>query len=91
LFPVVVKTAQLLGVDADLVNQLNAAIPKIPAIPRTDLATKTKLLTPADDASGTTIFGFSTQPTATFHNSENLDLEAVWPYNLIGDTGPLTD
>jgi hypothetical protein len=91
LFPIVVKTAQLLGVDADLVNQLNAAIPKIPAIPRTDLATKTKLLTPADDASGSTIFGFSTQPTATFHNSENLDLEAVWPYNLIGDNSPLTD
>ena len=91
LFPVFVKTAQLLGMDADLVNQANAAIPKIPAMPRTDIATKSKLLTPADDASPGTIIGLSAEPTATLHNSENLDLEAVWPFGLIGDSGPLTD
>lgn len=26
---------------------------------------------------------------ATTHNSENIGLEAVWPYSLIGDAGPL--
>jgi hypothetical protein len=91
LFPIVVKTAQKLGVDPDLVSQLNAAIPKIPPMPRTDITTKTQLLTAADDAAGKDMFGLSTQPTATLHNNENLDLEAVWPYNLIGDTGPLSD
>jgi hypothetical protein len=91
LFPIVVKAAQTLGVDPDLVSQLNAAIPKIPPLPRTDIATKSQLLTAADDAAGKDMFGLSTQPTATLHNSENLDLEAVWPYGLIGDTGPLSD
>jgi len=28
---------------------------------------------------------------APTHNSENIGLEAVWPYSLIGDTGPLHD
>jgi hypothetical protein len=36
------------------------------------------------------MIGLSTQPTAQRHNSENIGLEAVWPYSLIGDSGPLT-
>jgi hypothetical protein len=90
LFPVAVKAAQTLGVDADLVNQLNAAIPKIPPLPRTDTATRTQNLGPSADAAGTDMIGWSTQPTAAFHNSENLGLEAVYPYNVIGDNGSLT-
>lgn len=90
LFPVVVKAAQILGVDSGLVSQLNAAIPKIPPLPRTDTATKTRLLTPADDAAGADMIGWSAQPTAAMHNSENLGLEAVWPYHMIGDGDPLT-
>jgi hypothetical protein len=90
LFPVAVKAAQTLGVDADLVNQLNAAIPKIPPLPRTDTATRTQNLTPTADATGNDMIGWSTQPTATFHNSENLGLEAVFPYNVIGDNSSLT-
>jgi hypothetical protein len=90
LFPVTVQAAQTLGVDSGLVNQLNAAIPKIPALPRTDTATKTQLLTPAADAAGSDMIGWSTQPAATKHNSENLGLEAVWPYNTIGDNSTLT-
>ncbi|HET6296545.1 MAG TPA: DUF5703 domain-containing protein [Kribbella sp.] len=89
-FPIAVKAAQTLGVDADLVNQLNAAIPKLPDLPRTDTATQTQLLTPSSDAAGNNMIGLSTQPTATRHNSENIGLEAVWPYNLIGDTGAMT-
>ncbi|OLB77833.1 MAG: hypothetical protein AUI14_15070 [Actinobacteria bacterium 13_2_20CM_2_71_6] len=90
LFPVVVQAAQTLGVDAGLVNQLNAAIPKIPPLPRTDTATKTQLLPPSADAAGADMIGMSAQPTAPTHNSENLGLEAVWPYQVTGDTGPLT-
>ncbi len=90
LFPVVVKAAQALGVDASLVSQLTAAIPKIPPLPRTDTATKTQLLTAAADAAGTDMIGWSAQPTADMRNSENLGLEAVWPYNTIGDSDPLT-
>src|SRR6266568_4122537 len=63
LFPVVVTAAQILGVDSGLVSQLNAAIPKIPPLPRTDTATKTRLLTPADHAAGADMIGWSAQPT----------------------------
>ncbi|MEN3306229.1 MAG: alpha-L-fucosidase 2 [Micromonosporaceae bacterium] len=90
LFPVVVRAAQTLGVDAALVSQLNAAIPKIPPLPRTDTATKTQLLTAAADAGGADMIGWSTQPTAPWHNDENLGLEAVFPYNVIGDSSALT-
>ena len=89
LFPVAVKAAQTLGLDGDLVTQLNAAIPKIPPLPRTDTATRTQNLPPSADAAGNDMIGWSTQPTATFRNSENLGLEAVFPYNVIGDNSSM--
>ncbi|MEV4312522.1 DUF5703 domain-containing protein [Actinocrispum sp. NPDC049592] len=89
-FPVAIKAAQTLGQDPGLVDQLNAAIAKIQPLPRTDTATQQQLLTPADDASGRTMIGLSRQPTAQRHNSENIGLEAVWPYGLIGDTDAMT-
>lgn len=84
-FPVAVQAAQTLGNDADLVSRLNAAIGKIPPLPRTDTATQTQLLGPESDAAGTTMIGMSAQPTAPRRNSENIGLEAVWPFSLIGD------
>jgi hypothetical protein len=89
-FPVAVRAAQTLGVDPDLVNQLNAAIPKIPTLPRTNIGSQTQLLDPSSDAAGNNMIGLSTQPTAQRHNSENIGLEAVFPYNLIGDNSPMT-
>jgi hypothetical protein len=83
LFPVVVQAAQLLGTDSSLVSQLQAAIPKLPPFPRTNTA-RTQVLTSSSDANGD-IFAFSTQPTAQIHNSENIDLEPLFPYNLITD------
>ncbi|MDA0160717.1 LamG domain-containing protein [Solirubrobacter ginsenosidimutans] len=72
LFPTVIEAAQLLGTDAALVTQLQAAIPKIPDYPQTT-------------RNNQTVFGFSSNPTAAFNNSENLDLEPLFPYNLISD------
>ena len=63
---------------------------RAPPLPRTDSATHMQLLTAADDDAGTDVFAFSYEPAAQQHNSENLDLEAVWPYDLIGDQGPET-
>ncbi|MBT2225039.1 hypothetical protein [Nonomuraea sp. NEAU-A123] len=91
LFPVVVSAAQTLGVDADLVSRLNAAIPKIRPLPRTDAATQTQVLGPSSDAAGNNVIAVSGQPTAAKHNVENIGLESVWPYNLIGDTGTQSD
>jgi ricin-type beta-trefoil lectin protein/glycosyl hydrolase family 95 len=77
LFPAVVQAAQTLGVDPDLVTQLNAAIPKIRPFPTTS-------------SGGTTVIALSAQPSAATHNVENLGLEPVWPYNLIGDNSGQT-
>jgi hypothetical protein len=90
LFPATVQAAQTLGVDSALITQLNVAIGKIPPLPRTDTATQSQVLTPSADAQGADMIALSTQPTATRHNSENLGLEAVWPYNLAGDSSSLT-
>jgi Glycosyl hydrolase family 95 catalytic domain len=86
LFPVTVEAARLLGTDRALSARLAAAEKEIPPYARTDQATHTQLLTPAADASGTDVIGDSYQPTAPFHNGENIGLEPVWPYNLIGDS-----
>jgi hypothetical protein len=91
LFPVVIQAAQLLNRDASLVATLKKAIPELLPFPRTDVATQTQLLSPSDDASGQDMIALSYQPTAQRHNVENLGLEPVWPYNLIGDNnGELT-
>jgi hypothetical protein len=37
------------------------------------------------------VIGYSYQQSAKLHNTENLDLEPVWPYGLIGASGPLPD
>ena len=91
LFPVVVAAAQTLGTDADLVTRLKAAIGKIRPLPRTDIATKSQVLGPDADAAGTDMLAPSAQPAATQHNNENLGLEPVWPFNLIGDSGSQSD
>jgi hypothetical protein len=89
LFPIVVHAANTLGVDGDLVQRVQNAIPEIPEFPRTDAATHQQVKTAADDGDGNTVFAYSADPTAPYRNSENLDLEPVWPYDLVGDNSPL--
>lgn len=91
LYPVVIQAAKLLGKDPDLIRQLQIAIPKIPPFPRTQAqpsGTKT-LLSASDDAAGEDVIAESYLPGAQGHNAENIGLEPVWPYDLIGDTSPL--
>ncbi|WNI18533.1 hypothetical protein [Actinacidiphila sp. ITFR-21] len=91
LFPVVIQAAQPLGTDSAFVGQLNTAIGQIPPWARTDYG-RTQVLAPSADASNNDIIAYSYQPTAQIRNSENLDLEPVWPYNLItDDPGALHD
>ncbi|OPG01800.1 hypothetical protein [Microbispora sp. GKU 823] len=90
LFPVTAQAAQTLGVDADLVTRLQAAIPKIRPLPRTDFG-QTQVLGPSADSAGNDMLALSAQPTAAKHNVENLGLEPVWPYNLIRDSGNQSD
>jgi alpha-L-fucosidase 2 len=97
-FPATIQAAKLLGTDPDLVHELEAAMTKIPALPRTQAAPPLprnqqgptlSLLPPSADADGQDVIGNSYLPDAKRHNIENIGLEPVWPYNLIGDTSPL--
>jgi len=95
LFPAVVSAATLLNTDSTLVSQLKTAEGEIEPYARTDAATHDQLLnaqpttasaTAAVDAGGTDVIADSFQPSATIHNGENIGLEPVWPYGVIGDS-----
>jgi hypothetical protein len=90
LFSATIAAARLLNTDGSLISQLTTAQRQIPPWARTD-PSHSQVLTPAADASGTDLIAYSYQPTAQLRNLENIDLEPVWPYNLIGDqSGSLT-
>jgi hypothetical protein len=90
LFAATISAAHTLETDSALVARLQTAASELPLFARTDAATHQQLLTSASDDASTTVLGESYQPTALVHNSENDDLEPVWPYNLIGDNSALT-
>ena len=89
LYPATIEAAKLLGRDPELVRQLQAALPKIPPLPRTQTSDPRTLLTPSADADGQDMIAESYLAGAPNHNGENIGLEPVWPYDLIGDTSPL--
>ena len=89
LYPVAIQAAKLMDKDADLVKKLQEALPKIPPFPRTHFAKPLTLLPPSADADGQDMIAESYLPGAQNHNGENVGLEPVWPYDLIGDTSPL--
>jgi hypothetical protein len=85
LFTATAAAATLLGTDTALVSRLHTALGQLRPYARTDQATHSQLLGPSADAAGTDVIGNSYQPTAAIHNTENLGLEPVWPYGVIGD------
>jgi alpha-L-fucosidase 2 len=89
LYPATIQAAGLLGKDPDLIRQLQAALPKVPPLPRAAQNDTHKLLAASADAEGEDVIAESWLPAAGEHNFENVGLEPVWPYNLIGDTSPL--
>ncbi|MGA8939996.1 MAG: glycoside hydrolase, partial [Acidobacteriaceae bacterium] len=89
LYPVAIQAAKLLGKDTELVRELKAALPKIPSFPRVEPATPFTLLPASSDAQGNDVIADSYRPAIQIDNAENIGLEPVWPYNLIGDTSPL--
>ncbi len=89
VYPVTIEAANLLGKDPELVRDLKAALGKIPPLPRTQPRAPHTLL-PADaDAEGNDVIAESYRPGAEEHNIENIGLEPVWPYDIIGDTSAL--
>ena len=89
LYPATIKAANLLGRDLDLVRQLQAALLKTPPLPRTQQSGPRTLLSSSADADKTDMIAESYLPSAQDHNIENIGLETVWPYAIIGDTSPL--
>jgi hypothetical protein len=90
VFPDIAQAARLLHTDSGLAARLDVAVTKVMPFPRTDETTQTQQLTPAADKTGTDVIGMSYDQDAPTHNVENLGLEPVWPYGLIGDKGPLS-
>jgi alpha-L-fucosidase 2 len=87
LFPAMLEAAKLLGRDEDLLKNLQAAIPRIPPLPRTQPKPPLRLLPPGmaqDD-----VIAESYEPNAAHRNVQNIGLEPVWPYHLISDASPL--
>ena len=91
LYPATIEAAGALGKDADLVEQLRAALKKIPSLPRTGVTGSRMLLPASADVDGNDVIAESWQPRTEEHNVENIGLEPVWPYGLIGDDSPLTE
>ena len=87
LFPAVIKAAALLNTDEELASQLKKELAVLPQLPVVALSAPTMLVPPDADRSDTIIIE-SRDPTAPSHNSENIGLEPVWPYGIIGDDGP---
>jgi hypothetical protein len=77
VLPDVASAARLLHQDSALVKQIAVAVPEVVPYP---------LAGNGDQQ----VIGMSYQPAATIHNVENIGLEPVWPYGLIGDSGPDT-
>jgi hypothetical protein len=89
LYPATIQAANLLHRDAGFVSELQAALPKIPPFPRTQFTRPFTLLPPSADAEGADMIAESYLLNAPNHNAENIGLEPVWPYDLIGDQSPL--
>ena len=87
LFPEVIEAATLLKTDGELVSQLKRELAVLPALPIVTVSSP-KVLTALDADSADSIIGASYDPAAEVHNSENVGLEPVWPYGIIGDDGP---
>ncbi len=79
LYPVTIQAAQLLGRDSDLVQLLQAALPKIPPLPRTQLTRPFTLLPSAADAAGADMIAESYLSDARNHNGENTGLIRIAP------------
>ncbi len=76
LFPAVIEASKILHRDADLADRARQALAHV-----VDL--------PLEGAPGEQVLAQSYDPGAPVHNSENLGLEPVWPYQLIGPRDPL--
>ena len=87
LYPAVIGASELLGTEAELVKRLRTALDKTPSLPvfaATTVASPTPEARPDD-----TVIAASYKPAVEYSNGENIGLEPVWPYELVGIEDPL--
>ncbi len=89
LFAATLQSAQLLSRDSALVGELKEALKNIPPFPRTQESGTLSLLPESADENSHDVIASSYEPGAPQHNVENIGLEPVWPYGLIGPDSPL--
>lgn len=90
LFPRFVRVATILNSDTELVKQVEERENQLPELPLVSLTDPGTVLSPDADLSNAILVA-SHLPSAPTHNSENIGLEPIWPYGLIGDDGPMHD
>jgi len=88
LFPVLIQAAGTLGIEDETVKAAREALSSLPDFPLA-LPGEKKLLSKSERNQTGAVIANSYTPGAVVHNEENLGLEPVWPYSLIGDDGPL--
>ena len=95
LFPAVVSAATQLNTDSALVARLRTAETEIEPYARASQTSLSTLLNSQPtsaaavaslDAQGNDVIADSYQPSATVQNIENIGLEPVWPWGVIGDS-----
>jgi hypothetical protein len=91
LYADTLHAAQVLGIEGGLNHQLETELSKIPPFPRTEAVQSKTLLAADADASQSDVIGDSYEPASESHNVENIGLDPVWPYDLVGDSSPLFD
>lgn len=89
LFDATRRAARLLRRDALLISELEGALKAIPRFPRTQESGALSLLPESADGDAHDVIAISYEPGAEHHNVENIGLEPVWPYGLIGPDSPL--
>jgi hypothetical protein len=87
LYPAVVEASTLLARDAELARQLSAALKNTPELP---VANASAVAAPSlASRTGDKVLAASYMPASAYVNGENIGLEPVWPYGLIGIDDPL--
>lgn len=84
LYPAVIAASRVLGREAALAEDLARALPLTPELPVAAARGAPDALLPASARGAGPVFAPSHDTAAPARNSENIGLEAVWPYGIVG-------
>ncbi|MEL1265372.1 glycosyl hydrolase family 95 catalytic domain-containing protein [Pseudoxanthomonas putridarboris] len=91
LYPAVIAASRLLDRETALADDLARALPLTPELPLAPATGEPDPLLPVAARTSGPVFAPSHDATAHARNSENIGLEAVWPYGIVGPGHPAFD